>query len=147
MLEGGALKRPPISRVAQSLRRSVVPSLRRSVAPLRTLKTAELKPKTSGLKPKSAAELTPKNPELKTPELKTPELKTPALQTPALNTLVLKTPALKTQSKAQAPELEWTEISAQSKGKTAKTPEPKVQAKDQDCRAKAQEVTRNSIPI
>ena len=109
---------------------------------MRTLKTAELKPNTSELKPKSAAELTPKNPELKMPELKTPELKTPALQTP-----VLKTPALKTQSKAQAPELEWTDLPVQSKGKTAKTPEPKVQAKDQDCRAKAQEVMRNSIPI
>ena len=105
---------------------------------MRTLKTAELKPNTSELKPKSAAELTPKNPELKTPELKTPELKTPelktpALQTPALKTPVLKTPALKTQSKAQAPELEWTDLLVQSKGKTAKTPEPKVQAKDQNC--------------
>ena len=114
---------------------------------MREHKTAELKPNTSELKPKSAAELTPKNPELKTPELKTPELKTPALQTPALKTPVLKTPALKTQSKAQAPELEWTDLPVQSKGKTAKTPEPKVQAKDQDCRAKAQEVMRNSIPI
>ena len=102
---------------------------------MREHKRAELKPTTSELKPKSAAELTPKN-----PELKTPELKTPALQTPALKTPVLKTPALKTQSKAQAPELEWTDLPVQSKGKTAKTPEPKVQAKDQDCKAKAQEV-------
>ena len=88
---------------------------------MRTLKTAELKPNTSELKPKSAAELTPKNPELKTPELKTPELKTPALQTPALKTPELKTPALKTQSKAHAPELEWTDPPVHSKGKPAKT--------------------------
>ena len=60
-----------------------------------------------------------KTPELKTPELKTPELKTPALQTPTLKTPVLKTPALKTQSKAQAPELEWTDLPVQSQGKTA----------------------------
>ena len=56
---------------------------------MREHKRAELKPNTSELKPKSAAELTPKNPELKTPELKTPELKTPALKTPELKPRIL----------------------------------------------------------
>ena len=63
MLEGGALKRPPISRDVPSLRRSAVPKFRFLDIPVRP-KTPELKPETPELKPETL-ELKPETPKAK----------------------------------------------------------------------------------